>query len=163
MEFPGTQRAVSAEDVLMGRAVPGDHVVVVGGGLVGCETGLWLAQQGKEVSVVEIMPELLGGHGKIPHMNEFMLMDLLKFHKIHTYTGASVADTRDGVVTVKKGEETLELPADTLVTAVGYLSEDGLYKSLKDLDIPVYNIGDSSQVHNIMYAIWNAYELTRDL
>ena len=67
------------------------------------------------------------------------------------------------MVTVKKGEETLELPADTLVAAVGYLSEDGLYESLKDLDIPVYNIGDSSQVHNIMYAIWNAYELTRDL
>ena len=138
-------------------------MVIVGGGLVGCETGLWLATQGKQVSIVEIMPELLGGHGKIPHMNEFMLMDLLKFHKIDVHTSASVVDTAESTVTVKKGDEAQQLKADTLIAAVGYLSENGLYEALKDLDIPVYNIGDSSQVHNIMYAIWNAYELAREL
>lgn len=163
MEFPGVKKAVSAEDVLMGRETAGDHVVIVGGGLVGCETGLWLATQGKQVSIVEIMPELLGGHGKIPHMNEFMLMDLLKFHKIDVHTSASVVDTAESTVTVKKGDEAQQLKADTLIAAVGYLSENGLYEALKDLDIPVYNIGDSSQVHNIMYAIWNAYELAREL
>ena len=61
---------MSAEDVLMGRETAGDHVVIVGGGLVGCETGLWLATQGKQVSIVEIMPELLGGHGKIPQYSD---------------------------------------------------------------------------------------------
>lgn len=162
-DLPGGFPAVSAEDVLMGRAEAGDRVVVVGGGLVGCETGLWLAQQGKTVSVVEILPELLGGHGTIPHMNEFMLRDLLKFHKVETHTGATVIDTKPGAVTVKKGEETLELPADTLIAAVGYCSDDGLYDSLRDLDIPVYNVGDSSRVHNIMYAVWNAYEVARGL
>ena len=57
----------------------------------------------------------------------------------------------------------MELPADTLITAAGYLSDDRLYQRIKDMEIPVYNIGDSSQVHNIMYAIWNAYELARNL
>lgn len=161
--FPGTLQAVSAEDVLLSREAAGKNVVIIGGGLVGCETGLWLAQQGHKVSVVEILPELLGGHGKLPHMNEFMLLDLLKFHKVDTYTGASVADTAEGKVVIKRGEETMELPADTLIAAVGYQSEDALYNSLKDLEIPVYNTGDSNQVHNIMYAIWNAYELARDL
>lgn len=163
LDFPGTLAPVSAEDVLMGRVTAGDDVVIVGGGLVGCETGLWLAQQGKNVAVVEILPELLGGHGKLPHMNEFMLLDLLKFHKVATYTGAAVADTAAGTVTIHQGEETRTLPAATLICAVGHQSDDGLYQSLKDLDIPVYNIGDSNQVHNIMYAIWNAYELARDL
>ena len=163
MDFPGTLGAVSAEDVLMGRVPVGERVVIVGGGLVGCETGLWLAEQGKEVNVVEILPELLGGHGKLPHMNEFMLMDLLKFNKIGTYTSAQVVDTRPGAVTVQQDSKQVELPADTLIAAVGYLSENSLYQQIKDMDIPVYNIGDSSQVHNIMYAIWNAYELARDL
>lgn len=161
--FPGALRAVSAEDVLLSRETAGEHVVIVGGGLVGCETGLWLAQQGRKVSVVEILPELLGGHGAIPHMNEFMLMDLLKFHGVDTYTNAVVADTAEGKVVVRQGEKMIELPADTLIAAVGYQSEDALYESLKDMDIPVYNIGDSSRVHNIMYAIWNAYELARNL
>ena len=163
MTFPGSLPAVSAEDVLMGRVETGENVVMVGGGLVGCETALWLAQQGKHVNVVEILPALLGGHGAIPHMNEFMLMDLLNFHKVGLHTETSVVDTKPGTVTVKKGEETVELPADTLIAAVGYLSDNSLYESLKDLDIPVYNIGDSSKVHNIMYAVWNAYELARDL
>ena len=113
--------------------------------------------------MVEILPELLGGHGKLPHMNEFMLMDLLKFNKIGTYTSAQVVDTRPGAVTVQQDGKQVELPADTLIAAVGYLSENSLYQQIKDMDIPVYNIGDSSQVHNIMYAIWNAYELARDL
>ena len=163
LNFPGTLAAVSAEDVLMGRVPVGDHVVIVGGGLVGCETGLWLAEQGKQVSVVEILPELLGGHGKLPHMNEFMLMDLLKFNKVGTYTNVQVVNTEPGKVIVKCGEEQMELPADTLITAAGYLSDDRLYQRIKDMEIPVYNIGDSSQVHNIMYAIWNAYELARNL
>ena len=113
--------------------------------------------------MVEILPELLGGHGAIPHMNEFMLMDLLKFHGVDIYTNAVVADTAEGKVVVRQGEKMIELPADTLIAAVGYQSEDALYESLKDMDIPVYNIGDSSRVHNIMYAIWNAYELARNL
>ena len=163
LSFAGAAQPISAEAALLGKAPVGDHVVIVGGGLVGCETGLWLAQQGKQVAVVEILPELLGGHGKLPHMNEFMLMDLLKFHKVQTYTGASVTDTSASSVTVTQDGKTMELPADTLIVAAGYASDNGLYESLKDLDIPVYNIGDSNQVHNIMYAIWNAYELARNL
>ncbi len=163
IDVPGIKKAVSAEDVLMELVPVGDHAVIVGGGLVGCETGLWLAKQGKQVSIVEILPELLGGHGNIPHMNEFMLLDLLKFHNVGIFTGASLMDTKAGSVTVQKGGEAVELPADTLITAVGYVSENGLYESLKDMDIPVYNMGDSRQVHNIMYAIWDAYELARNL
>lgn len=55
------------------------------------------------------------------------------------------------------------LEADTVFSAVGYKSENKLYQSLRDLNKPVYNIGDSAQVHNIMYAIWNAYEIARNI
>lgn len=163
MEFEGTMTASAAEDILLGRTECGEHVVVVGGGLVGCETALWLAQQGKKVSIVEILPELLGGHGSIPHMNEFMLHDLLQYHKIDTYTNTKVLKTEEHAVVAESGEKTFTLEADTLITAVGYLENGSLYEELKDLEIPVYNIGDSNKVHNIMYAIWDAYELARNL
>ena len=37
------------------------------------------------------------------------------------------------------------------------------YEELKDMDIPVYNIGDSNRVHNIMYAIWDAFEVANHI
>ena len=53
--------------------------------------------------------------------------------------------------------------ADTVITTVGYRSENKLYEAVRDLNRPVYNIGDSNQVRNIMYAVWNAYEITRNI
>ena len=50
---------------------------MIGGGLVGCETGLWLAKQGKQVAVVEMLPEILGGPKALPFMNYSMLLDLM--------------------------------------------------------------------------------------
>ena len=163
MEFPGELTAVTAEDVLLGKVIAGDNIVMVGGGLVGCETALWLAQEGKKVTIVEVLPEILGGHGALPHMNHDMLVDLLKFNNVDIYKGASIASTKETKVTVKQGDNSIEIPADTLIAAVGYKENNALYEELKDLEIPVHNIGDSNKVHNIMYAIWNAYELARGI
>ncbi|WP_256131534.1 FAD-dependent oxidoreductase [Anaerovorax odorimutans] len=163
INLPGSGKTVTAEEVLLDKVSCSDKVLMVGGGLVGCETALWLAQQGKEVNVVEVLPELLGGHGALPHMNEFMLYDLLKYHKIGIYTNAQIVETGDAVTIVKKDDETIELPSETIILSVGYDSDDQLYSELKDLEIPVYNIGDSQRVHNIMYAIWDAYELARNI
>lgn len=163
ISFEGTQTTITADQVLLGKVIPGDNVVVVGGGLVGCETALWLAQQGKKVAVVEVLPEILGGHGALPHMNHDMLVDLLKFNNVDIYKSACIVKTKDAAVEVKQNEENFDLPDDTIITSVGYKENDSLFTQLKDYDIPVYNIGDSSKVHNIMYSIWNAYELAKNI
>lgn len=163
ISLEGTQKTITADQVLLGKAKVGDNVVIVGGGLVGCETGLWLAQQGKNVSIVEVLPEILGGHGALPHMNEYMLVDLLKFHNVKIYKNACIVKTNDTSVEVKQNDKNFELPSDTVITSIGYKENDSLFIQLKDTDIPVYNIGDSSKVHNIMYSIWNAYELAKNI
>lgn len=163
MQFEGTQTSYPAKDVLLGKVSVGENVVIVGGGLVGCETALWLAQQGKKVAITEIAPYILGGHGTLPYMNQFMLEDLLKFYKIDIYTNASILKTTEHAVEIKKEDDVFTMDCDTLITSVGYLKNDGLYDKLKNLSIPVYNVGDSSQVRNVMYAIWNAYEISRNL
>lgn len=153
----------TADEVLLGKQDASDQIVIIGGGLVGFETALWLAQQGKKVSVVEILPEILGGHGAMPHMNYYMLTDLLNYHKVDIYTDTKVLKTTsDGVVVETDGTQKV-LPAKTVIASIGYKENNMLYEQLKDSEIPVYNIGDSRQVHNIMYAIWNAYELARGL
>lgn len=99
----------------------------------------------------------------MPHMNQFMLEDLLKYYKIDIHTNASVIETTDTAVKLKVKDEVITLPCDTLITSVGYVKNDSLYEQLKELPIHVYNVGDSSQVRNIMYSIWNAHEISRNL
>ena len=70
------------------------------------------------------------------------------------FTQSTIQNTSGKKVTVKKGNETLTLDCDTLVASVGYNENDKLFNELSNCDITV---------HNIMYAIWNAYELARNL
>lgn len=163
LSFNGEMKPVQAEEILLSKVEAGQRVVVVGGGLVGCETALWLAQQGKEVTILEMTPHILGGHGKIPHMNQFMLEDLLVNEKVAIHTSSVIETTTNDSVKVKTADSTLELPCDTLITCVGYRANNALYNQLATLDTPVYNVGDSNKVSNIMFAIWDAYELARNL
>ena len=56
---------------------PGQRVLVVGGGLVGCETALGYAQAGKQVTILEALPDILSAGIPVPEMNDSMLRDLL--------------------------------------------------------------------------------------
>lgn len=160
----GPKEIFTASDVLLGEMKAGKNIIIIGGGLVGCETALWLAQQGRNVTVIEVLPYILGGpHGGLPHMNHFMLEDLIAYHGIKIMTSAKVlkSDESGLLVSTKAGE--IHVAADSVISAVGYRSDDRLYQTLSDLEIPVHNIGDSRTVHNIMYSIWDAYELARRL
>ena len=55
--------------------------------------------------------------------------------------------------------ETKELTCDSVILSVGYKEEDSLYQELQ-FDIPeIYLLGDAKKVANIMYAIWDAFEV----
>lgn len=162
-DFGGKNHIFTATDVLSGKYKSGDNIVVIGGGLVGCETALWLAQQGKKVSVVEMMPDILGGPHSMPFMNYDMLKDLLPYNKVDVYRKTRVTKVEDCSVTVENENGGKEIPADTVLIAVGYRSEKNLQEDLLGLDIPVYNIGDSREVKNIIHAIWDAYEVARNI
>lgn len=153
----------TACDVLNGKCQAGEKIAMIGGGLVGCETALWLAQNGKKVSVVEMMPDILGGPHGMPFMNYDMLKDLLIYNKVDIYRKSKLTQVNDHSVTIETENGTKEIDADTVITAVGYHSNNELQQSLQDLSIPVYNIGDSRKVDNIMNAIWDAYEVARSI
>lgn len=60
-------------------------VLTVGGGLVGCETALWLAQHGKDVTIVEALDKVMAVNGPLCHANKDMLDYLItnsSYHKI---------------------------------------------------------------------------------
>jgi 2-enoate reductase len=165
LEVPGIGKdSVSTDiDLLLGRKKAGEKVVIVGGGLNGSETSLWLAQQGKKVTLVEILPELMmAGKVLVPHANRLMLLDLLKFHHVEVLTNYSVAEIKEeGVVLVGKGSNKKEIEADTIGMSIGLTPSRDLYDALVGKIPYLFLIGDAREVRNVMGSVWDAYEVAR--
>jgi len=163
LDFGGKNHIYTAIELLIGQEKAGDNVLVIGGGLIGCETALWLRQLGRTVTIVESLPEILGGGAEMCFANYDMLKDLLAFNKIDLFCGSTVKTVNDDSVLVETPEGEKKIKADTVMLAVGYHSETGLFNSMKDSNKVVYNIGDSLKVFNIMNAIWDANQIAREL
>lgn len=165
LNFPGvdSEKVISATDLLLGKKQAGKRVVVVGGGLIGCETALWLAQQDKAVTLVEMLSDLMIAGPMVPHMNRTMLLDLLRFNNVNVRTNSSLlAVTNEGAVIIDRSFNQGVLQADTVVLAPGLRSDQDLYFALRDDNLlNVYLIGDARKPRNIMSAIWDAYEVAR--
>ncbi len=72
----GLPHVATEVELLLGTKTAGDQVVMVGGGMIGCETALWLAQQSKHVTIVEHLDELMvATQVPVPHANRIMLID----------------------------------------------------------------------------------------
>ncbi|PKM93230.1 MAG: 2-enoate reductase [Firmicutes bacterium HGW-Firmicutes-1] len=153
----------TADEILKDNKKAGDNIVFVGGGLVGCETALWLRQQGKNVAIVEAKPQILGGGEDMCFANYDMLKDLLVFNEVEVYRNSSIKTIMDDSVLVETPNGEKEIKADTVIVAVGYSSQKDLYDTMVGSNKIVYNVGDSRNVHNIMYAIWDANQIAREL
>lgn len=153
----------TAAHILTGQAPCGNRAVVVGGGLVGCETALWLAQSGKTVTIVEALDRLMAVNRPLCHANSEMLDRLIPFHGIQVLTGASVKSWSGGSLRVEAAGGPRELPCDTIILAVGFREEDSLYRALEGRVPELYLLGDARKVSNIMYAIWDAFEIANHI
>lgn len=157
------ERVYPAAQVLTGEKDCGDTTVVIGGGLVGCETALWLAEQGKNVTIVEALDRLMAVNGPLCHANKDMLERLLPYHGVKTITSARVTGYHGGILHASCGGEEREIACDSVILAVGYQEEDSLYRQL-EFDVPeLYLLGDARKVSNIMYAIWDAFEVANHI
>lgn len=156
-------KVYSAEQVLLGEKDPGENVVVVGGGLVGCELALDLAQKGKNCTIVEALDKLMAVNGPICSANKEMLEKLIPFNGIDVVTSAKVTEFKDGVLKATVADGTKEIKADSVVLCVGYASENTLYNQYKNDVDEIYLLGDARQVSNIMYGIWDAFEVANNI
>lgn len=90
------------------------------------------------VAVVEGLDDILSTGMEMAPPNEAMLGELLAFHQV-------------------------ELKADQTILAIGYRAKSPLFDELR-FDYPqVYKLGDSRHVSNILHAVWDGYEVARNL
>ena len=165
--IPGINHAksVNCYDALMHNAELGEKVVVVGGGMTGCELAYDLAAfEHKKVTLVEALDGVMSSGPVVPKSVKMMLLDLLDVNKVDIKTGHKIVAINDnGAVLMNKNGEEIPVEADTVVMAVGLKPRQDLTDDLLGLGIEVYKVGDGKQVGNIRTCVAEAYEVARSL
>lgn len=157
-KLPGVEKPIAVDclSAINGAKPVGKKVVVIGGGLVGTETALDLAENGHSVTLVEMLPKI---------MKDVAATDFLAYSeriaktdmRILTETRLEEVLDNGARVSSKKGEEVLE--ADTVILALGLKAEQGLYNELLAAGKEVYLAGDAVKAGKIFDAIHTAYRV----
>ena len=152
-DIPGLDRAnvFSAADVLDGRAIVGQKVVVIGGGIVGCETAMVLGAEKKKITILEML-ERWGKDISWTQKN-LVIEPELDQKGVEIMTGAECQEIEAGGVRVIHDGTTKLIEADTVIMAAGYKVDDRLYNELKSQISEIYLIGDSKEPRKLIHAI----------
>ncbi|UCG65269.1 MAG: FAD-dependent oxidoreductase [Deltaproteobacteria bacterium] len=154
------KNVVTALDVLMGMKEVGNGVIIVGGGMVGCETAELLSKKGKNVTVLEMLDRMAGDMG--PTLR-WRLLSRLREAGVRLETGVEVIRFREDGVEVLRKEQSEFFQADDIILAVGMKSNDGLAQALKAEVPQLYQVGDSLQPRKLGEAMQEAYYVAAKL
>jgi 2,4-dienoyl-CoA reductase-like NADH-dependent reductase (Old Yellow Enzyme family)/NADPH-dependent 2,4-dienoyl-CoA reductase/sulfur reductase-like enzyme len=164
-DIPGVKKpnVVLAADVDLGKAKTGEIVVVAGAGMTGCETALHLAQQGKRVTVVDMIAESEIAKDATS-LNRITLLELLHQHSVKFRAEVKLKEITDkGIVVIDKTRNQHEIPADTVVLSLGVKPRFEAVKALQGLAREVYIVGDCSKPRDLMAAIHDAFDIAVEI
>ena len=160
LPIPGINESglINAVDLLDGKESCGKKVLVVGGGMVGCETAAFLGEQEHEVTVIELRDKV--GADVISEHRKFLMSDFDEY-KIQSVTSAKVAKFfEDGVsYTLADGSEHRLEGFDSVVLAMGARAYDPLSEEVKKVVKETYVIGDAVRARRALDATNEALEV----
>jgi 2,4-dienoyl-CoA reductase-like NADH-dependent reductase (Old Yellow Enzyme family)/thioredoxin reductase len=149
---------VLAEDVLQDKIPLGMKVVVIGGGMVGCETAEWIAQQGRQVIIVEQLPEVARD---MEVRTLKLLLERLESHRVEIICGTQVECLAGSRVICRQGGLRFDIEeADNIVLALGYRPNPLI------LQLPVnkvHQIGDCIQPRKAIEAVHEGFLLGAEI
>lgn len=160
--IPGIKgkNVVLATDVLAGKVVVGKTVVILGGGEIGLETGYHLAEKGKKVTILEQMKRV--ATAMIPAFNSYVRHKFMGFDGKIITQAKVVEVTEEGAVYEREGQRILE-KADTVVVALGTVSNTSLLANLREKVSEIYLVGDAVKPGRIMDAVHGAAEIAKKI
>ena len=149
----GADKAIDAVDYLLGKEV-GENVVIVGGGLTGCEIAYDLYHKGKKPTIVEMKNDLIAVKG-VCLANASYLRDFFEAKKVPVYLETKLGEVTDsGIIAVDKSGKQFSIDADDVILSVGYVPTPLAEKSKH-----VHVIGDADKVGNLRTVIWGAWDV----
>ncbi|MFI3249887.1 MAG: FAD-dependent oxidoreductase [Eubacteriales bacterium] len=152
----GSEHGISAVDFLANGMKCGENVVIIGGGLTGCEIAYELAMAGKKPVILEMQDDIL----KVPGSsmaNTSYLRDAFEYYKVPLHLSASITQVdQDGVVIKTEDGKEEKLSSDTTIISIGYLN--GVAVKTEE-SAHVHVIGDADKVANLLVAIKKANDL----
>jgi 2,4-dienoyl-CoA reductase-like NADH-dependent reductase (Old Yellow Enzyme family)/thioredoxin reductase len=159
LNVPGSTgpNVVQAIDIIKGEAEAKGKVVIIGGRFIGMELAVWLAKQGKEVSLVT--RTRLGGRVAVERFTFRALTRQLIELRVPLYLHASVMEITENGVVIGLGEEVFLLPADTVILAVGSEPVNRLAKELEGTVPEVHTIGDCNEPRDAAAATFEAAKI----
>ncbi len=157
LRLPGFDKAIEACDYLRGKKQVGDKVIVIGGGLSGCEIAYDLYLQGKTPVIIEMRNDLMIGAG-ICLANSSFLRDFFAHNnvEVHLETGLNEITDTGVIVTDKQGNK-FEIAGDNVVVSVGYISTPQQTSAKAQL------VGDCLKVGNLRTVMWKAWDVAMKL
>ena len=160
--IPGKERAILASKIHLGTET-GNKVIVVGGGLTGLEAALHLAQEGKDVVVLDMIPtdEFGKDCNGIPKIGLFQLLK-----KAHVqFVGDINLESIDlhGVTVMDRNWKRRTMEADTVVLATGFRGRVEKAAAFQGCAVDVLNIGDCRRVSNLNQAIHQGFDAAYEL
>lgn len=155
-DIPGAEgkNVFTASDVLKERKEVGNRVIIVGGGMVGCETAEYLVKKGKNVTLLEMYDKFARDMG--PTLR-WRLLARLKEGGVRFETGVNVTRIRENGVEGLRNSRSEFFDGDDIILAVGMKSNDVLAEKLKTKVPELYQVGDSLQPRKLGEAMWEAY------
>ena len=147
----------TAADALQGTVDVNGRIAVIGGGQVGGETANFFATHGNDVTIIEMLPEIL--KEEADNWKKF-LVESLNDHDVKIYTKTGVKKIcEDGTILAAKDGEELNLGQfDHVLMSAGMRPRKGLEEDIKDLGCEILFVGDSEgKSGNALRAIENGY------
>ena len=161
IEGINSANALWAGDALAGPNSLGKKVTVVGGGLVGCETALYLAQMEKQVTLIEMTEEIATDLNPV---SRTLLLELLEKHGVEIRTMTNPESIQDnGTILVTKDLKSEKINFDSLVFSVGFSPKKDIVDELKDLPSEIFSIGDCVRPRKLMNAIHEGFNVAVEI
>ena len=158
LPIQGIERGIEAIDFLLGKQEVGENVVVIGGGLTGCEIAYELYLQGKKPVIVEMQEDLITTKG-VCLANTSYLRDFFKANKVPVHLETKLVEVcEDGVIVSGKIGQTFKITADSVILSTGYRPNPLTTKGRN-----VHVVGDAKKVGNLRTVIWQAWDVAMKL
>jgi len=160
-DIPGIDRAnvVTAVDVLAGRINVSGKVLIVGGGLVGCETADFLGERGLDITIMEMTADIAVD---CPVTSKGLLLKRLSGYGVKVFTTALLKEILADRVVITKDGKTEEIGGvDCIVLAMGMKPVDNISSHIEGKVAEIYVIGDAKAPRKVIHAISEGAETGR--